>query len=145
MATTLTDATLLKNDNRRRRWIIHICLLSLFVLLLLLIVGFFLFSSSGMTADEASTAHAQLKSVFTRERAEQLLGKPHMVTTEADGIALHWSFITHSFASVDTFQCKLLCVGGDKFCVSDYGKLRIEGWSAWVFRWLQLKDKIGIK
>lgn len=98
-----------------------------------------------MTAEEAAAAHAQLKSVFTREHAELLLGKPHLEANEEGVTALHWSFITQSINSIDIFQCKLITVDDGRFRVSNHGKLRIEGWSAWMFRWLQLKGRLGIK
>ena len=151
MTLPATDAALLKNDHRRRRWIIRICLLSLLILPLSAVIAITLVSSpSGMTVDEAAAAFAQLKLQNTREDAERLLGKPVYANkyTHFDGgvgAMLTWQFFTPDKGDIDYFQCTLRSDEKGIVHVVNSSRGVIGGWkNILITRWIMLKRKMGI-
>ncbi len=148
MATTLTDATLLKNDHRRRRWIIRICLSSLFILILVVIVGFVLLSPpTGIPFDEAVEACSLLKGAATREQVEHLLGMPCSVRTDDYGFTeLCWEFFKLGINQDDLVYCMMkFDQKGIKLIQHTDTYFRFTGWGVWGNRWQMLKRRFGIK
>jgi len=132
-------------NHPRRRWVIRLCLMLLFTLLILAVAGFYLLSSSGMTAGEAETAFAELKSNNSREKAERLLGKPYSEDTENGITTLSWQYYTHGLMKIDAFHCTMACDQQGKVQSSSSIKVRVEGWEAWRWRWNKVKQRLGIK
>src|SRR5260221_13805645 len=96
---TFTDAELQAHHQSRRRWIIRICLSSLFGLIFLTLPVFILLGSSNLTAEEAVQTFNQLKEEeSTREEIEHLLGLPWSIQDTDDGglTEVSWVLIKHS-------------------------------------------------
>ena len=138
-----TDAELLSRSRRRRRWVVRMCL-SLFFLLILIGIGVILLKPSGMTAEEAETALSDLKGENTRTSLEHIFGKPYRVETDDGGINLFWQFITQGVDRVDICQFKIRCCGDGSTQIKGFDTFRMEGWSAWTWRWTRLKSRLGL-
>lgn len=148
MTLPSTDAALLKNDHRRRRWMIRICLLSLLILPCLILVGFLLSSPAGMNVNQAAAIFAQFKKQDTREDAERLLGKPVYVHphTNADGsreVLLTWQFFTFDNGINVFFEGILHC--NENGIIQKVGTKTTEvtGWSALETRWIMFLRRLG--
>ena len=145
MFTTSPEQAMLTRYHRRRRWVIRICLILVFMLLILAVAGFLLLSPTGMTAEEAETAFAKLPANNSRGKAERLLGKPYFEGTENGVTTLSWQYYTHGLQKIDVFHCTLTCDQQGNIHSSNSIKVRVEGWDAWRWRWNKVKQRLGMK
>lgn len=145
MSTTHSEQALLIRDHRRRRWVIRICVTLLFMIMILAVAGFVLLNPTGMTAEQAESAFAELKANNNRERAESLLGKPYSEDIENEVTRLSWQYYTHGLMKIDVFHCTMICDQQGKVRSSNSIKVRVEGWEAWRWRWNKVKQRLGIK
>jgi len=114
-------------------------------LLLVVIVVALGLTSSGVTIEEATAIYERMDKKSTKAQVERLLGKPFCQGTSLDGNKTYtWLFVRQSLNSIEWFGVLLYTQNEEKDCTLTSVDGTVTGGDAWRFRWLLLKQRLGI-
>lgn len=137
----------ISQHRRRRRWLIRLGLLLVLIITISIFAIMLILQPSGLTISQAQALADQIFSPgeHTRFEYEQLLGSPHSVRDVQNGLEVVWNFLEHSWNEVRNFgYVARLFPDGVMMDVKMYDSGTVDWRSAWRYRWILLKHRLGI-